>query len=85
MSAVIIEHVNIADLPPSWRARLTALSAGRVTVRIETEEPSTNDANAHADPAFGMWADRADVSDPAVFAQKLRESRYNSDGLRSGA
>jgi hypothetical protein len=38
MSAVIIEHVNVADLPETWRARLPAPCAAHVTVRIETED-----------------------------------------------
>ncbi len=84
MSAVIIEHVNIADLPPSWRAKLTSLMAGQVTVRIEPEQASANDVKAVADPAFGMWADREDLTDPAAYARKLREPRYNNDGSRSG-
>ena len=85
MSAVIIEHVNIADLPPSWRAKLAALAAGQVTVRIEPEQAPANNAKTSADPAFGMWADRANLTDPAAYAQKLREPRYNSDGQRNGA
>ncbi|MGB4117384.1 MAG: hypothetical protein WBK51_12650 [Polaromonas sp.] len=84
MSAVIIEHVNIADLPPSWRAKL-ADAAGQVTVRIETEQAPANDIMVHhTDPAFCMWADRADLTDPAAYAQKLRDPRYNSSGLRNG-
>jgi hypothetical protein len=42
MSPVIIEHVNIADLPETWRAKLSAPQTARVTVRIETEETSAN-------------------------------------------
>ena len=83
MSAVIIEHVNIADLPKSWRVKLTTLPAGQVTVRIEPEQASANDRKVSADPAFGMWADRADLVDPDAYARQLRKPRYNSDGQRS--
>lgn len=38
MSAVIIKHVNVAELPDAWRDRLPAPRAARVTVRIETED-----------------------------------------------
>lgn len=31
-------------------------------------------------PAFGMWADRADMSDPAAYVRKLRKGRF--DALR---
>lgn len=37
MSAVIIEHVNVADLPDGWRAKMPTPAAERVTVRIEAE------------------------------------------------
>ena len=37
MGAVIIEHVNISDLPETWRAKLPTPVAERVTVRIEAE------------------------------------------------
>ena len=38
MSAVVIEHENVADLPETWRAKLAAPRTAQVTVRIETEE-----------------------------------------------
>ena len=37
MSAVIIEHVKVSDLPETWRAKLSTPAAERVTVRIEEE------------------------------------------------
>ena len=37
MSAVIIEHVKVSDLPETWRAKLPTPAAARVTVRIEAE------------------------------------------------
>ena len=33
MSAIVIEHVPVADLPPAWRAKLVQAGA-TVTVRI---------------------------------------------------
>ena len=37
MSAVIIEHVKVSDLPETWRAKLSTPAPERVTVRIEKE------------------------------------------------
>ena len=89
MSAVIIEHVNIADLPEMWRARLPLPQAARVTVRIESEAPAVAPLAAEAaafvtdDPAFGIWRDREDMSDVEAYLRKLRTPRYNRDGSRN--
>ncbi|MBM3342320.1 MAG: hypothetical protein FJY56_09440 [Betaproteobacteria bacterium] len=86
MSAVIIEHVDVADLPETWRAKLTAPATARVTVRIETEEPaSAPDTSGFvtSDPAFGIWRDREDMADVADYVRKLRAPRYQRDGSRS--
>ena len=37
MSAVIIKHVKVSDMPETWRAKLSTPVADRVTVRIEEE------------------------------------------------
>ena len=37
MSAVIIEHVKVGDLPEAWRDQLAKPADTRVTVRIEEE------------------------------------------------
>ncbi len=95
MSSVTIEHVNIADLPELWRAKLPSLQTERVTVRIDTEEPETaavapatsNAAGdttfASSDPAFGIWRDREDMADVEAYLSKLRAPRYNRDGSRN--
>ena len=88
MSAVIIEHVNVADLPETWRARLPTPAAARVTVRIEAEEAPPAEVAAVADfvtndPAFGMWRDREDMADVEAYIRKLRAPRYNRDGTRN--
>jgi len=53
MKAIVIEHVPIADLPPSWREQLsrTVITHARVTVRIEEEAPAqaANDTPAVID------------------------------------
>lgn len=74
MTAVLIEHVKVSDLPDSWRAMLTVERDARVTVRIE-EEP----APAEIDSAFGMWSDRDDLGDVAGYARCLRAGRFARD------
>lgn len=86
MGAVIIEHVNVADLPETWRAKLSASQSARVTVRIEPEEtPAHPDATGFVtnDPAFGIWRDREDMTDVEAYLRKLRAPRYNRDGSRN--
>ena len=75
MSAVIIEHVNIADLPEMWRAKLRAPQTALVTVRIEEEDASQSTANGGdtaVDLLFGVWRDREDMSDVDAYVRKLR-------------
>ena len=85
MSAVIIEHVNVADLPETWLARLPAPRAERVTVQIEEEDDSRATAtqtDAAVDLLFGMWRDREDITDVEGYLVKLRATRYGPDGSR---
>ena len=87
MSAVIIEHVKVSDLPATWRAKLPAPEVARVTVRIEEETtPSTQpagSADAGIEQLFGMWSDREDMADVDAYIRKLRAPRYNRDGSRN--
>ncbi len=55
MSAVIIEHVNVADLPDAWRSRLRALRAARVTVRIESEDTAAAWPDGFFSQVVGGW------------------------------
>jgi diaminopimelate decarboxylase len=86
MGAVIIEHVNVADLPETWRAKLSTPQTAHVTVRIEPEEaPAHPEATGFvtSDPAFGIWRDREDMTDVEAYLRKLRAPRYNRDGSRN--
>ena len=86
MSAVIIEHVNVADLPETWRAKLRTPQTTQVTVRIEEESASpaiANDTDTAVDLLFGMWRDREDLADVNDYISKLRAPRFNSDGSRN--
>jgi hypothetical protein len=84
MSAIIIEHVNVADLPETWRTKL-APRAVHVTVRIEEEgadQTATEETGSAVDLLFGMWRDREDMADVEGYVRKLRAPRYNPDGSR---
>ena len=86
MSAVIIEHVNVADLPEAWRAKLPAPLAEHVTIRIEEENASqatARETDTAVDLLFGMWRDREDMADVDGHIRKLRAPRYNPDGSRN--
>lgn len=84
MNAVVIEHVPVAELPESWRAKLAKASGALVTVRIEEEaQASPAEEFTTDDPAFGIWRDREDMSDVAAYVRKIRQPRYNRDGSRN--
>lgn len=86
LSAVVIEHVNVAELPETWRARLPVPRAAHVTVRLEEEQttqPEGHEGNPGVDILFGMWRDREDMADVEGYIRKLRAPRYNPDGSRN--
>ena len=86
MSAIIIEHVNVNDLPETWRERLPAPVTERVTVWIKAEDSITaSDASEFVtdDPAFGIWRDHEETADVGAYLRKLRAPRYNRDGTRN--
>ena len=83
MSAIVIEHVPVADLPPAWRAKLVQAGA-TVTVRIEEESAPAKPADTPLtdDPLFGMWRDREDMADVTAYVRKLRAPRFAPDGAQ---
>jgi hypothetical protein len=87
MSAVVFEHVKVAELPEAWRNKLAKPADARVTVRIEDEATQdtteTTSAQPSADPAFGIWRDREDMADIEAYLRKLRAPRYRRDGTRN--
>lgn len=85
MSAIVIEHVPVAELPAAWRAKLDKAPGATVTVRIEEEVQSAAPAEAFVtdDPAFGIWRDREDMADVAAYVRKLRAPRYSRNGSRN--
>lgn len=77
MSAIVIEHVKVEDLPEDWRERLHAAADARVTVRIEEELQVSLATNEETDnPLFGMWRDREDMADVEAYVRKLRAPRF---------
>ena len=86
MGSVVIEHVNVADLPEKWRAKLPEAVTEHVTVRIESEalagQPDAGNFVTN-DPAFGIWRDREDLADVEAYLSKVRAPRYNRDGSRN--
>lgn len=81
MSAIIIEHVRVGDLPEAWRTQSSTALDTRVTIRIEEEAPQNADDMAN-DPLFGMWSDREDMTDVESYVRDLRAPRFNLDGSR---
>jgi hypothetical protein len=85
MNTVVIEHVQLNELPAAWRAQLDATLNTRVTVRIEEEKsvpPQVTQTALVDNPLFGMWQDRADTADVAAYARELRAPRFDVDGSR---
>ncbi|MGH8208809.1 MAG: hypothetical protein ACREU6_04310 [Steroidobacteraceae bacterium] len=86
MNAVVFEHVKVAELPEDWRKKLAFPADARVTVRIEDEAAQSAampDQPSIADPAFGIWRDREDMTDVEAYLRKLRAPRYGRDGTRN--
>ena len=84
MNFIVIEHIPVAELPEEWRARLSHANRAGATVTVRIEEDSPSDDALAADPAFGIWRDRDDMSDVAAHVRALlRQPRYQPDGARS--
>ena len=52
---IIIEHVNVAELPDAWRARLPVPRTTLVTVRIETEDAAAAWPAGFFSQVAGAW------------------------------
>jgi hypothetical protein len=76
MDLIVIEHVKVSDLPEAWRALLADADDSRVTVRIEKEAVVDEFGVQQTDSAFGMWADREDVTDVRGYLRRVRAPRY---------
>jgi len=64
---------------PGRRQRVRAKGNDVLTVTIAKRKTETAAKTARKPNAtFGMWADRADVNDPAAYVRGLRQTRVNS-------
>jgi antitoxin (DNA-binding transcriptional repressor) of toxin-antitoxin stability system len=56
---------------------VTLSHRGKPLARIEPIEDSGK-CSASSHPAFGMWADRSDMTDPSVYVRELRKGRFDA-------
>ncbi len=79
----VLDDIVLGDLPNYLEGLKTPLNT-HVRVVIEEVDTSTRtqvtkkQRNLKDHPAFGMWADRKDMDDPAAYVRKLREPRYKN-------
>ncbi len=91
MNTIVIEHVQVAELPQAWRDQLgyslINVADARVTVRIEAEQAAEEQSRAEFadDLLFGMWRDRGDMVDVAGYIRRIRATRFDADGSRNGS
>ena len=75
-TTVVIEGVKASELPKAWRQRVKAKANEELTVTIAKRKARTAaEAAKKPNATFGMWADRADVKDPAAYVRALRQPR----------
>jgi len=74
-TTVVLDDVKASDLPKAWRRRVKAKPDERLTVTIARRGGKTS---KKPNATFGMWADRADVPDPAAYVRALRRPRSAS-------
>jgi len=55
MSALVIEHVSVGELPDAWRARLAVSHTTHVTVRIEPEDSTATWPSDFFSQVAGAW------------------------------
>ena len=78
-TTVVIDGVVASELPKAWRQRVKAKANEVLTVTIAKRKIDTAAKTAKKPNAtFGMWADRADVNDPAAYVRALRKTRASS-------
>jgi antitoxin (DNA-binding transcriptional repressor) of toxin-antitoxin stability system len=56
---------------------VTLSHRGKPLARIEPIEGAER-CSAAEHPAFGMWADRADMDDPSAYVRELRKGRFDA-------
>ncbi len=82
MEKMILEHVNIDDIPVKWKKFLKDFISPRYKITIEAEQKQTTIASSKGRkswkdmPMFGMWKDRADITSPVDYVNQIRKSRF---------
>ena len=56
---------------------VTLTQRGKPVARIEPMDKGPR-CSAADHPAFGMWADRPDMSDPSEYVRQLRQGRFDA-------
>ena len=56
---------------------VTLSHRGKPLARIEPIE-NIERCSAAEHPAFGMWAERADMADPSAYVRELRKGRFDA-------
>lgn len=56
---------------------VTLTRRGKDLARILPAKSSKKKSNLRANPAFGMWADHADMEDPGAFVRRIRKGRFD--------
>lgn len=78
-TTVVIDNVRPSELPEAWRQRVKAKGDEVLTVTIAKRKTQAAAKTAKKPNAtFGMWADRADVNDPAAYVRAIRQTRASS-------
>ena len=82
MEKMIIEHINLQDIPAKWSKLLKDIVPSTYKITIESEPTFDQTPEPHIKkswgeiPLFGMWKDRKDMEDPADYVKQLRKSRF---------
>jgi len=83
MEKMILEHVNIDDIPVKWKKLLKDFISSSYKITIESEpklSKTTTSSNRHKSwkdmPMFGMWKDRDDISSPVDYVNQIRKPRF---------
>lgn len=73
MQSILLEHIQVKDLPESWRQKLNTSPETRVRVRIEEEITDTTTS------LFGLWKDNDATTNVETYINQIREPRYKKD------
>jgi hypothetical protein len=85
MSVYVTEqviHDTLRQVPPERRGDVMRFLDSLITAEapISTEQPIRTGKDLAASDLFGLWADRADITDSTTFARQLREQASHRGG-----